>query len=571
MGTLFSALDIGRAGLQVAQVQLDITSHNIANVNKEGYSRQRVNLISRQPLIRPFGAIGRGPAVGTIQRLREDFLDTVYRQQAASLGRSEVQGRLFQRLEDIFQEPSEFGFSNRLNVFLDSLQDLANNPETLPVRTAVIAEAESIALAFNQVSQRLRILRNNANEEIRGIVPEINSLGGRIADLNRAIRNAELNERTANDLRDDRDVLLDSLSKLVNIDYREREDGQIDVLIGGASFVNGDRVRQIEAVPDATLDPVRDDLLAVRFAGTGTAVSVTNGELFGALNMRDQELPAVSAEVDALAAALIRSVNQLHAQGRGLTAFTSLQAGNPVAAPNAALNQALLPFPVENGSFDVVVYDAAGNIADTITINLETTGPAALQTDLADIESAIDASPFLSALIDGSGRLNVTAAAGFSFRFAEDSSGALAALGLNGLFTGFNAGNIGVNGQIASNPALLSSGFSLDLSETGDNTAALAMAALRNAAVLGGGTQSLNDFYQSLVVQVGIDARANADSLRVEQAFVADFDRRRQEVSGVSLDEEVTNLLQYQRAFEASTRIITTTDRMLDALFGIVT
>jgi flagellar hook-associated protein 1 FlgK len=569
MGTLFSAFDIGRAGLQVSQVQLDITAHNIANVNKEGFSRQRVNLVTRQPIYRPYGAIGRGPSIGGIERLREEFLDTVYRQQVPGLGSADTQARLFQRLEDIFQEPSEIGFSERFNTFFDSLQDFANNVEDLPVRVSVLSEAQALADAFNQIDERLDILRENANEEVRGLIPEINQLSEQISQLNQSIRNAELNDRTANDLRDDRDVLVDRLSRLVDISYRERESGEIDILVGGEQLVNGIDFRSLEAVPTNTIDPERDDLLLVQFADTGLPVTIRSGELFGALRMRDSVITDVAGQMDTLASAMIEEVNRIHASGNGIADYTASTSLNNVLSPAAPLNSVGLPFSVEDGSFELRVYDASGTLAETVTIPIQATGPAAGQTTLGDIEAAIDASANLSASIDADGALSINAAPGFSFTFANDSSNALPALGMNGLFTGTDSGSIGVNQVIANDPALLSSSFSADPAESGDNTAALALANVRSLEVLGGDTQTLNDYYQSTVVQIGIDTRANQEQFDVEDAFVADFDRRRQEVSGVDLNEEVTLLLQFQRAFEAAARIITTTDRMLETLINV--
>ena len=107
MGTLFSALDIARAGLQVAQVQLDTAAHNIANVNRDGFSRQRVDVSTRLPIIKPFGAIGRGPAVAGINRLRNVFLDSVFRNEVASLGFATERATFFEQIEDIFLEPND--------------------------------------------------------------------------------------------------------------------------------------------------------------------------------------------------------------------------------------------------------------------------------------------------------------------------------------------------------------------------------------------------------------------------------------------------------------------------------
>ncbi|MBI2436032.1 MAG: flagellar hook-associated protein FlgK [Candidatus Hydrogenedentes bacterium] len=565
MGTLFSTLDIGRAGLQVAQVQLDVAAHNISNVNTEGYSRQRANIITRIPNMTPYGAIGRGPLVAGIERLRDPFLDRVFRQQAPGLASAEIKASYFNRIEDVFQEPSDDALGTRIGQFFDALNDFANNVEELPVRVSVLSEAQAMTAQLNQAANRLAELRTNTNEEVRNLVPEINSLAERIADMNVTIQETELTGREANDLRDRRDVLVDDLARLVNITTQERDNGNIDVFLGGDELVVGRSARLLEAVPDPTIDPDRPDLLLVRFVDSGRDANITDGELAGVLEMRDVHLREVEDKLDTIAQGLILSINRIHSEGNGLENISAtLESTNAVNDPNAALNSTGLPFPVQDGSFDIVVYDSAGNIAETRTITIDDT-----TTSLNDIAAQIDASPFLDASVDSDGFLSITPTGGATFTFSNDTSDALPALGLNGLFTGSSAATIGVSQHVLDNPLLLSSGYSTDPTETGDNEAALDMAAVRNTPVLNGDSQTIDEFYESTVVQLGIDARANNDVLEVERAFVEDVEGRRQEVAGVNLDEEVTTLIQFQRAFEASARVITITDRMLETLMGI--
>jgi len=570
VGTLFSALDIGRAGLQVAQVQLDITGHNIANVNKIGFSRQRVELITRMPNYTPYGAIGRGPGVAGIERLREGFLDFVYRQSVQGFGNASIRARYFARIEDIFQEPGSTGFGTRLDAFFDALNDFSTHVEDIPVRVALLSEAQALAAGLKQAAERLKTLRTNANEEVRNLVPEANSLMSRIADLNGRIREAELSGQSANDLRDDRDVLIDELAQIINITYREREDGQIDIMVGSDMVVNGDKYREMRAVATPAIDPGRPDLLEVRFVDTDDLVTITDGELFGALNIRDSVLVSVDNRLDELARTLIHAVNRIHSSGNGLSAVgVPMTSTYPVNSAATALTLAGLPFTVQDGSFEIYVYDSAGNIVDSVTVPVLASGNPALQTDLAAIESAINGLTGMSALVGPDGRLTITPDAGYSFTFANDTSGALAALGLNSFFTGFDAETIDVNQLLLDHPEYVTSAYSTDPLDTGDNSAALDLAALRNALLLGGDTQTFSAYYQATVVQVGVDTRANDQTLTVERSFVEDFDRRRLEVSGVNLDEEVTFLIQFQRAFEASARVITVADRMLETLLNV--
>jgi len=565
VGTLFSALDIARSGLQAAQIQMDVAGHNIANVNREGFSRQRVTLAARYPNYRSYGALGRGVEVQNIERIRELFLDTVYRQQVPELGSADVRATYFTRIEDIFQEPGEHGLGSRLNLFFDALNDFASNVEEQPVRLSVVTEAESLVTTLREVEERLRQLRTNANEEVRNMVPEINSLAERIAAMNVHIRAAELGDIKANDMRDERDRLIDQLARLVNITTRERTDGQVDILISGDVLVNGDNTRELVAQRNPALDPERADLVDIRFADNDSLVNVRSGELYGALSIRDTELVEMDQRIDLIAATIIEQINRIHSRGNGLNNLAgTIASSNPVTDATSALGDAGLPFTVTAGTFDVVVYDAADNpTTTTITVTAATT----LESLAADLNAIANFSASIGA--DGV-TLELGTAAPHTFTFADDTSGVLTALGVNGLFTGYDARTIAVNPDLLDNTLLLSSGFSLDVLDTGDNAAALAMADVRNMLVLENGAATINDYYESTIVEIGINTRANQDLLDVERTFVNDFKRRREEVSGVSLDEEVTNLMQFQRAFEASARVITTVDRMLDALLTMV-
>jgi flagellar hook-associated protein 1 FlgK len=543
---------------------MDVAGHNIANVNREGYSRQRVELAARSPLLRSFGELGRGVQVQDITRLREDFLDTIYRQQVDGLGSAEIRATYFSRIEDLFGEPGPNGFSTRINEFFDALHDFANNVEEQPVRMSVLTEAQSLASSLNQIAQQIYALRTNANEEIRNMVPDINSLASRIAALNVNIRKAELGGRKSNDLRDERDLALDQLAKLINISYRERPDGQIDVFVSGDTLVSGEDYRQLVAERDPTLDPQRSDLFQVRYADNHEAVDVQDGQLYGALTARDTDLPQLAGRINLLASTVIAEVNRIHSTGNGLDNLSgTLSSTNRVTDPTASLSAAGLPFSVTPGTFDVIVYDAAGApITTTITVTDSTT--------LESLAADLSAIPNFSASVTGGDTLTLGATSPNTFSFADDTSGVLVGLGINGLFTGYNAATMAVNTDITNNPRLLTSGYSTDVLDTGDNAAAIDLANVRTSLLLDNGTATISDFYESTIVRVGVDARANTQTQDIQKAFVDDFQRRRQEVSGVSIDEEVTQMLQFERGFEASARVITTVDRMLDALLNMV-
>jgi len=443
------------------------------------------------------------------------------------------------------------------------MSDFANNVEQTPLRQSVLTEAESVAGFLQQTSNRISTLRSNANTEVSNAASEINSFSKRIADLNARITRSEVGGNKANDLRDERDLMIDKLAKILDINVSRRETGEVNIFAGDEILVDGKEYQRLEARLNSSIDPTRPDFVEIRFEDTDKLLPVSNGELSAALRMRDDVLRAALDDIDTIAAGLIHGINSIHSQGNGLVNHSgTIQGANPVADPTAPLNETGGLFPPQDGTFDLVLYDADG-AASVNTIDVNANG--SLQ-DLADEISLVD--NVTAEVVDN--RLAITVDDAYTFSFANDTAGILTALGVNGLFTGTSATDIGVNQQLKDSPGLLTSSFSLDPANTGDNSAALAMADVRDERILDGGNASVNEFYESVIVGLGVAARTTEQQLDLERVFMEDYERRRQEVSGVSLDEEITHMLQFQRAFEASTRVITTTDRMLEALINIV-
>ena len=313
---------------------------------------------------------------------------------------------------------------------------------------------------------------------------------------------------------------------------------------------------------NAALDAERNDLVELRFVDNGDTLDLTGGEAYGALTIRDTALVEVDERIDELTAALIYELNSIHSQSNGLSNMSgTIASTNEVSASTDALVSAGLPWTITPGTFDVVVYDAS-DTATTTTITIAAT------TTLDDLATVLNGIANFSASVSGN-TLSLGTSSPYSFTFSNDTTGALPALGINGLFVGTDASSITVNQDLLDNPEWLGSGYSTDALDSGDNEAALAMAAVQDAQILDSGLSTINEHYQSTIAAIGVDARANEQTLEVQQSFVDDFEQRRQEVSGVSLDEEVTSLILYQRAFEASARVITVTDRMLEVLLSV--
>ena len=569
MGNLFASLDIAVSGLLAHQTAIQVTGHNIANVDTDGYSRQRAELISQLPQNTPYGPLGRGVTVADIFQIRDRFLDTVFQNETQRSMEMGVERDFLQRIEDIFQEPSDIGLSALIDDFFATVQALANYPEEQPLRASLIAAASVLAESFNDIDRRLEQLRTDANNEIIMRVSEVNSLAERIANLNYNIVRAEAGGKTANDFRDQRTVLLDELAELVNIYTVEMSNGSITVLVGGDVIVEGAYWSELATQVNPALDPDRNDLVEVVIVSSGRVLNISGGRFKGLLDARDVHIPEVAGKIDELASTLIFEFNRIHAQGNGLAGSTTLTSDNAVLDATADLDDSVatgLAFTPMDGSFEINVIDNLGNVVTTV-IQVDLDGAGA-DDSLTDLAANINSVANITASVSGDNRLVIDAAPTYSFVFSNDTSDVLAALGSNTFFSGSDASDIAVNSVILNDPGMIATGLSTDPRDTGDNRNVLAMAALQETAVLNSGTSTLNDYYEQTIGTLGVTTRRTSDEYNVAESFRRNMDRRREEVSGVSIDEEAANLMRYQRGFQASARVFTVIDELLDTLIN---
>jgi flagellar hook-associated protein 1 FlgK len=224
---------------------------------------------------------------------------------------------------------------------------------------------------------------------------------------------------------------------------------------------------------------------------------------------------------------------------------------------------------IVNGSFQVFVYDASGAVTGSGTVTI-----SAATTSLDDIQTALSAIPNLTAAIDPTtGTLSINCSSGHTFTLAADTSNALAALGLNTLFTGSSAGDIAVNAFVQADPDRLAAA-QVDPGgayAAGDNRNALAIAAIQTTSMpLGGVSRTLDEFYGMLLAQIGTDVQQTEQGLTYQESMLEQLTNRRDAISGVSIDEEMTNLVKFQQAYSAAARLITRVDDMLRTVIEMV-
>lgn len=463
MALPFFGLTIGYRSLSAQQQALDTISHNIANANTSGYSRQESVLVATPPYSVPIwnftqhsGQLGTGVQVAITQRQRDAFVDSQVRKETLSLGKAEVERDTLRQVEGVYNEPSNTGLSSLLDKFWASWQDLSNDPSSASQRASLREQARALAEGINHAYRQLKGIQSDLNSQIALRVSDVNGISSQIAALNGQIISAQSTGNQPNDLRDQRDLLLDRLAKILPVDTVEAANGQVNVFFQGRALVDGVTASSLGAKSNAT----NGGNLDLTFDGGATFLTAGSGQIGGLQDARDGEVVNQISSLDALAVALRDAVNTQHRLGFGLDGVTNRDFFSGTGASDLALSVAV-----------------------------------------------------------------------------EASTDAIAA-------TGTGEGTAGA-------------------------TNAQAIAALQNAVIpIGAGTGVLGDYYRSTISTLGVASESVANTAANQDLLVQNLDWQRQSISGVSLDEETTQMIQYQRAYQAAARVISVTDEMLDKLIN---
>jgi flagellar hook-associated protein 1 FlgK len=550
--SVFGGLDLARRALSAHQLAVQVAGHNLANATTPGYSRERVDFVT--------SAERRGVDVQSVTRLRDRFLDFALLNEQQLLGKHLANEGLLKRVQAVFTDPPDEGLSAVLDELFKGFQDLATSPTDQTARFEVLDAGQRLAQTFNLMREHLDQITTDVTTEIDQRVAEANELIGQIVELNRQIVPL-YRTSSPNDLLDQRDLLVSKLADIAGVSQTDRGDGSIQLALTGTGvlLVDGLSTFTLEASYNVGTDTI--DLTA----GGSLPVLPKSGRL-GALienrNVSTGPLKQAKADLDTLAASIALEVNRLHASGTGLTEHSALTAVEAVTSAAVALDAAGLDVTPVNGSFRVIVHDAAGALSEVLTVNI-----VAGTTTLNDVRAAIDGMAELGATITG-GRLTITANAGRTFTFANDTSDTLAALGLNTFFTGATAIELGVNAVVANDVTKIAAARAdgANLVHSGDGSNALALAQLRTGRLMLGDTQTFTDYYGALVGRIGSQMQTATEGVTRQEAAVAVVQNLQQQVAGVSTDEEMINLSQAQTAYAAAARYTTTMNEIIVSL-----
>jgi len=573
MGLLNSALQIGRSAILSYEGALNVVGNNISSAGNPNHTRVSPLLDSLQgtPITGDLQP-GAGVALHNIQRNIDEALESRVRLAIGAQASATTQEGALARVEGLFNDLNQGGIGSQLTEFLHGFDELQNTPEDPAIRDLVISNGVNLAQSLRTLRNNLAGVAEDADKQIGEVVKQADQLVRDIAKLNSQISTDEAGRRgPAAGLRDQRDGLLRQLAELFDVTVREQPNGTINIYIGSEALVQGGSVRGLVAVRELTSQGPRT---SVRFADTNQQVTVRGGQLEGLIASRDQHVQI--DQVDELAAAVITEVNRIHADGQGLVGFNSLTSTADVLDTGAALNSSAAGLPVtpKNGSFFITVADDATRTPVSYRIDVKfdgANGPTTLDSLVADINANVQG---VTASITTNNRLSLTAGDGFRFTFGYDgqdargdTSGVLAALGVNTFFTGTDARNIAVNQTIQQQPSLIAAASSF---LSGDGANAGRLAALDTDAVARLGDLSLPGFYRTVVNAVAVKTAAVRDESDARASVLTSLKTQRESISGVNLDEEAIALVKFERAFQGASRFIRVVDDLVTELITLI-
>jgi len=661
-GTFFG-LQIGKSGIYTQRKAMEVTSHNIANANTDGYSRQRAVIESNRPymitsLHTPVvaGQIGTGSVVAKIQQFRDEFIDAKITKETSTLNYKSSADDLMKQIEAIINEPGTANLRSQLDKYWAAWEDLANDASNTALRTNLVEETNTLVATFQEIDSQLRRLQGSPTwcdqgsieNQIQVTVAEINSLAHTIGNLNQQIGRSETNVNVANDLRDQRQKALENLAELINVDFHYDEKGFLTVNCGNHTLVQNTFVKELNitvknretmsTVSGSSNYPEFSDNTDVATAalihdGQQRNITVTVGQLAqansqysfltfhpltgplssfgitsGSFNVNGREffLDADKTTMRDLAGMLDSANLNLNASinESGQLVLQASQTGKDyeIKSSNGTSNI----FTVLNLQTDKVAQDArfsyggkeyssskniVSDAIDGVQLFLNGTGVANL--DLRPVVTSGKLKGLLE-VRDGSLQTAIDELNKLAYTLVVETNqvhrngyGLDRETGRNFFkpldYTDPNKPwknaiqNMAMEDHIKNNLNTIAAAsgtieHSSDRLRTfngpGDGSNAILMAQLKHKNFFNDGKSTFNDYYNEMVTRTASLSKRYETEASYSRSLMSQLDAKRQELSGVSLDEELANLIRFQHAYNAAARVITTVDQMLDKIIN---
>ncbi len=440
--SLFGTIQQSAGALQAAQIGLQVVGNNIANTNTPGYIRQQLQQSSAEAV--RIGGLIKGHGVrptGIVQMVDKVLAERMFNAKTDLAG-SEALDKAYSQLEELSTDLDNQGLNKQLSLFNNALHELSAQPGDSSLRDFVILQGDTLTQNIRRSREDALSRRELWNKDLDQMSNQINRLTERIAKLNLEIATIEgggLIHSDATGLRDQRYKDLEELASYVDINVQEQESGAVSVFVGGDYLVSNGNYREVYTAYSNTAGGNE-----VRIIETDSPLQASSGILAATKTARDSIFGEFVDSLDDMAAALIRSVNEVHSQGQGRDGHLELLS-SVAADAGVPLVEAGLAWTPRNGTFDMNVVDENGQVISDHRISVRILGQVTDST-INSIVADIDAIEGLTASVTAEGRIEILSdSPTSSFTFGEDTTGFLAAAGINTFFTGSNAVDISVN------------------------------------------------------------------------------------------------------------------------------
>ncbi|NDP46966.1 MAG: flagellar hook-associated protein FlgK [Sulfuriferula multivorans] len=554
-------LSIGQSALAAAQVGLSTAGHNIANSATPGFSRQVVVQGASLPQNFGFGFLGQGTEISTVKRIYSDFLGLqVQSAQTTKSGLDSYYAQIKQ-IDNLLADPVA-GLSPALQNFFSGIQELSSNPASIPARQAALSSGESLASRFQSLAGRLKEIDQGINSQITSSVNVINTYAQQIATLNDTIGRLQRGSgQPANDLLDQRDQLILDLNKEIKATVVKQDNGDYNVFIGnGQPLVVGVKTFSLTTVSS----PTNPSKVEVAYQTSGGPVivgasSLVGGKLGGLVAFRSQTLEPTQASLDSLATGLADTFNAQHRLGQDIDGnlggnfFSATGASDfSVGITDPRLIAAAAPIRTVSGSANTGTGSISAGSVDAAYLATPLSTPLTLTYSAGS--NKLSGFPATQAVTVTSGGVSTVFAAGTPVTY---TSGATVSFG-------------GISFTLSGTPADTDTyTVASNAGGVGDNRNALLLGALQTSNIMNGGSTTYQGAYSQIVSQIGnktreIDVTSSAAGKMLSETSLAI-----QNESGVNLDEEATNLLRYQQAYQAAGKVMQIASEMFDVLLSL--
>lgn len=618
MANSFAGIELGKRSIMAHTQQIQTAGHNISNADTEGYTRQRVQVKTFDPLYRPDltraetpGQIGQGTTVESISRLRDEMLDQRIVAQSNQETYWETREQYYTMIEQVYNEPDDISVRSNMDKFWQSWQELSVYPESKAARQAVVTRGETLAQSISQRYNSLSGIRTLINGDIESVVRQINDYASQIASINGEIVRSKAMGDSPNDLMDRRDLLVEKLSKLANITTDKRDEDEFMVHIEGQVLVQGSAARQFDLVANAG----NNGYGSVVWNDTRLLADVKSGKLGALIELRDVDVRSEIQSLDTMAMNFSDLVNDVHRAGIG---------ANNVAGLDFFVQY---PFVTDvKGNYD---RDGDGNVDSSFIFRFTGTNALSPQDKVGldgvmtfsgsdgnisvpyyandTIETVIarinDSEGEVKAYLDRNNHLVLKATSAMSMenpdfviRHVEDSGLFLA--GYSGILAGSGAENaydfaqadavdvlsgsysvapvMNPSDYIAVNPSVKNDVNSVAAAfpnpqgraVVGDGRAAVEIASIRNTDVMIGSSRTFDDYFAESVTNAGLKGEQAENMLLSQNSIMNDLRDLRDSISGVNIDEELADIIKFQHGYNAAARYVTVIDEMLDTIIN---